>query len=169
VESQKPELDRVDRALLRALSVNARASGAALAAELGVAESTVSMRLRRLQRAGHVRGYRAVIDLAVLGASLQALVSVRLGRHARAQIDEFRSAAPHWPGVIGLFHTGGADDYLLHVAAADAAGLRDFVLEHLAQHPAVAHTETNIIFEYVEGDGWQDLPSQARRPGDRTG
>lgn len=157
LESKKPELDRVDRALLRALSINARASGAALAAELGVAESTVSTRLRRLQQLGHIRGYRAIVDLTALGASLQALISVRLGRHARAQIDDFRSKAPQWSGVIGLFHTGGADDYLLHVAARDATGLRDFVLEHLAEHPAVAHTETNIIFEYVEGDGWQDL------------
>lgn len=157
MESKKPELDRVDRALLRALSVNARASGAALAGEIGVAESTVSLRLRRLQQLGHIRGYRANIDLAALGASLQALISVRLAKHARVQIDDFRNAAPHWPGVIGLFHTAGADDYLLHVAAADASHLRDFVLEHLAEHPAVAHTETNLIFEYVDGDGWQDL------------
>ena len=157
MESKKPELDRVDRALLRALSVNARASGAALASEIGVAESTVSLRLRRLQQLGHIRGYRANIDLAALGASLQALISVRLAKHARVQIDDFRNAAPHWPGVIGLFHTAGADDYLLHVAAADASHLRDFVLEHLAEHPAVAHTETNLIFESVDGDGWQDL------------
>jgi len=113
MDSKKADLDRVDRALLRALSVNARASGAALAAEIGVAESTVSLRLRRLQQLGHIRGYRAIIDLAALGASLQALISVRLAKHARGQIDEFRDEAPHWPGVIGMFHTAGADDYLL--------------------------------------------------------
>ncbi len=150
-------LDRIDRALLRALSVDARASGSALAAGIGVAESTVSVRMRRLRRLGHLKGYRAIIDLAALGAPLQALVSVRLGRHARAQIDDFRAAAPHWPGVIALFHMGGADDYLLHVAATDAAALRDFVLDHLAEHPAVAHTETNLIFEHVDGDGWHSL------------
>ncbi|RNE66469.1 Lrp/AsnC family transcriptional regulator [Cryobacterium tepidiphilum] len=157
MDSHKSDLDRVDRALLRALSVNARASGAALASEIGVAESTVSLRLRRLQQLGHIRGYRANIDLAALGASLQALIAVRLVRHAREQIDDFRNSAPHWPGVIGMFHVAGADDYLIHVAAVDASDLRDFVLEHLTEHPAVAHTETNLIFEYVDGDGWQDL------------
>ena len=54
--AQKAELDRVDRALLTALSKNARASGAALAAEVGVAESTVSLRLRRLQNRQRFRG-----------------------------------------------------------------------------------------------------------------
>ncbi|THG35060.1 Lrp/AsnC family transcriptional regulator [Glaciibacter flavus] len=157
MESKRNELDRVDRALLRALSVNARASGSALAAEVGVAESTVSLRLRRLQNLGYIRGYHADIDLATLGASLQALIAVRLVKHARDEIDAFRAAAPHLPGVLGLFHMAGADDYLLHVAAHDATELRDFVLTHLTGHAAVAHTETNLIFEHVEGDGWQEL------------
>jgi DNA-binding Lrp family transcriptional regulator len=155
--TQKLELDRIDRALIRALSANARAPGAALAAEVGVAESTVSLRLRRLQQQGHIRGFRVDIDLATLGASLQALIAVRLVKHARNQIDAFRAAAPHFPGVLSLYHMAGAEDYLLHVVARDAAELREFVLAHLTGHPAVAHTETNLVFEHVDGDGWYGL------------
>lgn len=156
---KKPALDRIDRALLRALSSDARASGTALATALGVAESTISARLRNLRANGLVRGYRADIDLSVLGLSLQALIAVRLGQHNRAAVDSFRSAAPGWPGVLSMFHTAGADDYLLHVVAQDAEDLRDFVLTYLATHPAVAHSETNLIFEHVEGTGWQALVS----------
>jgi len=155
--AKKPVLDRIDQALLHALSSDARASGAALATAVGVAESTVSTRLRNLRASGLVRGYRADIDLSVLGLSLQALIAVRLGRHNRAAVDSFRSAAPTWPGVLSMFHTAGADDYLLHVVARTAEDLRDFVLTHLATHPAVSHSETNLIFEHVEGTGWQAL------------
>ncbi|MCP2371955.1 DNA-binding Lrp family transcriptional regulator [Agromyces terreus] len=155
--AEKPELDRVDRALLRALSGNARASGAALATEVGVAESTVSLRLRRLQALGTVRGYRVEVDLASLGVSLQALIAIRLVKHDRSEIDAFRSQVPHLPGVISVYHMAGAEDYLLHVAARDAEELREFVLAHLTGHPAVAHTETNLIFEHVDGDGWDKL------------
>ncbi|HWU57781.1 MAG TPA: Lrp/AsnC family transcriptional regulator [Microbacteriaceae bacterium] len=151
------DLDRIDRALIHALSANARASGAAIASAIGVAESTVSLRMRRLQKRGLLRGYRVDIDLAPLGASLQALIAVRLVKHSREQVDAFRAAAPHWPGVLSLFHTGGADDYLLHVAAHDAKELRDFVLDYLTGHPAVAHTETTLIFEQAAGDGWEHL------------
>lgn len=154
---KKPTLDRIDKALLRALSTDARASGAALATSVGVAESTVSTRLRKLHASGLVRGYTADIDLSVLGLSLQALIAVRLGQHNRVAVDSFRSAAPGWPGVLSMFHTAGADDYLLHVVAKDAEDLRDFVLTHLATHPAVSHSETNLIFEHVHGSGWQDL------------
>ncbi|WP_439592793.1 Lrp/AsnC family transcriptional regulator [Microbacterium sp.] len=152
---QKLDLDRIDRALLRALSSNARASGAALAAGLGIAESTVSLRLRRLQANGAIRGYRVELDPDVLGATVQALIAIRLAKHARAEIEAFRRTATTFPGVVSLFHMAGADDFLLHVLARDSAELREFVLTHLTGHPAVAHTETNLIFEHAEADGWQ--------------
>lgn len=154
------ELDRIDRALILALSSNARATGAQLAAELGVAESTVSQRLRKLQSSDVITGYHADVDLIELGIPLQALIAIRLVRHARSDIDDFRSIAPHLPGVVGLFHMAGSEDYLLHVAARDAGELRDFVLNHLTGHPAVAHTETNLIFEHVRGDGWLSLTEE---------
>lgn len=150
-------LDKTDRALLRALATNARMSGAALAASAGIAESTVSLRLKRLQADGHIRGYRTDIDVAALGAGLQALIAVRLTKHVRSEVDAFRQSAVTWPGVLALFHMGGADDYLLHVAAGNAVELRDFVLQHLASHPAVAHTETNLIFEHAPGHGIEHL------------
>lgn len=146
-------IDDTDRAIIRALSSNARMSGAALAAAAGVAESTVSLRLKRLHVSGVIRGYHADVDISALGMTVQALVSIRLVSIVREEVDRFRREAPAWPGVLALFHMGGVDDFLLHVAARDAAELRDFVLEHLAGHPAVAHTETNLIFDYVPGGG----------------
>jgi DNA-binding Lrp family transcriptional regulator len=154
--SQHLALDDIDRALIRALSRNARASGAALAAEVGVAESTVSTRIRRLQTEGEIRGYRVELDFDRI-APIQALISVRLVKHARGDVDRFRDAAPGWPGVRSLFHMAGADDYLLHVVANSATELRDFVLQYLASHPAVKRTETNLIFEHAEGTGWLEL------------
>jgi DNA-binding Lrp family transcriptional regulator len=156
MDSQHLALDEVDRALVRELSQNARASGAALAAAVGIAESTVSARIRRLQSSGDIRGYHVDLDFNRL-APMQALISVRLAKHARSEVDRFREAAPTWPGVRALFHMAGADDYLLHVAANSASDLRDFVLRYLAGHPAVKRTQTNLIFEHVEGTGWLEL------------
>jgi DNA-binding Lrp family transcriptional regulator len=150
-------MDDTDRRILRALSANARMSGSALAAALGVAESTVSLRLKRLQREGYLRGAHADIDLAALGMTVQALISIRLVSIVREDVESFREEAPTWPGVLGLFHMAGVDDFLLHVAARNATELRDFVLEHLAGHPAVANTETNLIFEHVAGRGLEQL------------
>ena len=153
-------IDQIDRALLRALYANARASGSSLAKEAQVAESTVALRLRRLRDDGYLRGFHADINVEALGMTVQAIISVKLVKHVRAEVDAFRRAAPTWPGVLAFFHTGGADDYLLHVAAESATDLRDFVITHLADHPAVAHTETNLVFEHVVGVGLDELLSR---------
>lgn len=150
-------MDDTDRRILRALSANARMSGAALASALGVAESTVSLRIRKLQKDGYLRGAHADIDLSALGMTVQALISVRLVSIIREDVESFRDEAPNWPGVLGLFHMAGVDDFLLHVAARNSTELRDFVLEHLAGHPAVANTETNLIFDHVAGRGLEHL------------
>jgi len=145
------ELDPTDRRLLQALALDARRSGKELAALTGVAESTVSQRLRGLRDSGVVRGYRTELNLAAVGLPLEAVIAVRLSTHTRKHVDSFRAKAAQMPGVLAVFHVAGANDYLLHVAVSDAAALKDFVLEQLATHPAVAHTETSIVFEHTLG------------------
>ena len=93
------------------------------------------------------------LDLAALGRPLQALIAVRLAVHAREQIDAFTSAVRQLPGVLMVFHLAGATDYLVWVAARDAQDLREFVVDHLATHSAVAHAETSLIYEHSRGPG----------------
>src|SRR5215470_5548915 len=146
-------LDDTDRAILEALSADARISNARLAERVGVAPSTALQRVRQLRASGVLRGFHAEIDLAALGRPLQAMVAVRLAVHAREQIDAFTSAVRGLPGVLSVFHLAGATDYLVWIAAADAQDLREFVVDHLATHPAVAHAETSLIYEHQRGPG----------------
>lgn len=152
--SQKVELDDVDLRLLRALRRDARASGSALAAEVGISESTVSLRLKRLRSSGVIRGFSVDIDTSALGIPLQALISVRLAQHDRAEIDAFTAAAPKFPGVVRMYHMAGADDYLLHIVAPDTEAVQAFVLDYLTRYPAVAHTRTNLIYRVEDGTDW---------------
>lgn len=144
-------LDRIDQALVVALLRDARMPNARLADEVGVAPSTALVRLRSLLRSGVIRGFRADVDPAAVGRPVQALVAVRMRAHDRAVIDSFARSLPTLSEVVQTFHVAGSDDYVLHVAVADAEGLRDFVLDHLTTHPAVAHTETNLVFSHSEG------------------
>ena len=98
--AQVLSLDRTDRALLRALTANARASGASLASTLGIAESTVSLRLRRLQTSGVIRRYRVDLNPLALGATVQAPIAHRPVTPARGEIAAARRAAPTPPGVM---------------------------------------------------------------------
>jgi DNA-binding Lrp family transcriptional regulator len=147
------QIDAVDRALLEALSEDARIPNNKLAERAGVAPSTALQRVRALRKSGVLRGFHAEIDLAALGRPLQAMVAVRLAVHNREQIDTFTNAVRRLPGVLTVFHLAGATDYLVWLAAADAQDLREFVVDHLATHPAVAHAETSLIYEHRRGPG----------------
>jgi DNA-binding Lrp family transcriptional regulator len=109
--------------------------------------------VRALRAAGVLRGFHAEIDLAALGRPLQAMVAVRLAVHNREQIDTFTNAVRELPGVLTVFHLAGATDYLVWLAAAHAQDQREFVVGHLATHPAVAHAETSLIYEHRRGPG----------------
>ena len=146
-------VDAVDRALLELLARDARITNQRLAEEVGVAPSTALARLRSLRERGVIRGFHAEVDLAALGRPLQALIAVRLAVHARDQIDDFTRAVHRLPGVLMVFHLTGVTDYLVWVAAADAQDLREFVVDHLATNPSVAHAETSLIYEHHRGPG----------------
>jgi len=152
--SQNVSLDGTDLRLLQELNANARASGAVLAAAVGISESTVSLRLKRLRSLGVIRGFNIDVDPTALGVGLQALISIRLAKHDRTEIDAFTAAAPKFPGVVRMYHMAGADDYLLHIVAADTAAVQSFVLDYLTRYPAVAHTRTNLIYRVEDGSAW---------------
>lgn len=149
----QPVVDAVDRAMLELLAQDARITNQRLAESVGVAPSTAVARLRSLRTRGVIRGFHAKVDLAALGRPLQALIAVRLAVHARAQIDAFTETVRQLSGVVMVFHLAGVTDYLVWVAAADAHELREFVVDHLATHPSVAHAETSLIYEHSRGPG----------------
>ena len=147
----RPPLDTVDQSLLAALVGDARLANNRLAARAGVAPSTALTRVRALQERGVVRGFRAEVDPAAVGRPVQAMVAVRLRTHDRRQIDAFASTITRLPEVLQSFHLAGADDYLLHVAVPSAEYLRDWILDHLTTHPAVAHSQTSLVFGHEHG------------------
>lgn len=147
------ELDALDRAILLALLEDANVTNKALAARLGAAESTCAYRVRSLREHGVIRGTTVRLDPVALGQPVQAMIKVRLGSHTQAVVNALYDSLAAVPGAIQLFHVAGADDFYLHVAAADALALRDLVLNHITVHRAVRQTETHLVFDHREGSG----------------
>ncbi len=144
-------LDAVDHRILRLLAGDARMPNNAVAEAVGIAPSTCLGRVRALRASGAIRGFHADIDPAALGRPLQAMISVRLRAGARSRMVAFTDRMRSLPEVRDVYFLAGADDFLLHVAARDAAGLRDFVVDQLSAHAEVALTETNLIFDHLRG------------------
>ncbi len=146
-------LDGTDRAILAALMTDGRMTNAALAARVGVAESTCAYRVRALRESGVIARIAARLDLAAVGRPIQAVIRVHLSSHSRVHIDELFDRLVAIPGSLSVVHVAGDNDFHLHVAVASPERLRDLILEHITSHPAVTKTETQLVFEVREGVG----------------
>ncbi|MHA6782950.1 Lrp/AsnC family transcriptional regulator [Pseudonocardia saturnea] len=150
---QDVRLDDTDRAIVAALVDDARVSNKELADRVGVAQSTCLARVRALRQSGVIRGYHADIDPRALGHDLQAMIAIRLQPDARSAMAEFTASLTRRPEVLEVYFVAGANDFLVHVATASTDELRRFVGEQLNRDPAVAGTETNLIFEHTRATG----------------
>jgi len=150
-EVKRAQLDELDRKLLRLLSENSRRTNNSLAEELGIAPSTCLARLNQLRDTGVISRFTIEVDPQVLGRELEALIFVRIRPGARHLMSTFAQDMQAKPGVRQLFFLGGADDFVLHVAVRNSADVRQFVLDYLSSNPAVATTQTSLVFEHSHG------------------
>jgi len=151
------ELDRTDRRLVQLLSEDARRSNKELAAAVSIAPSTCSERVQRLRDEGVFRGFHADVEPEVMGIGLQALVVVRLRRHAEDDVQRFWIHAEAMPETIGVYHLSGANDFLCHVVVKDPEHLRRVAVSGFTTLPEVAHIETSLIFEHRSKPTLPDL------------
>lgn len=142
-------LDRIDFAILEHLQNDARLSNKELAGHVGLAPSSCLERVRRLLGSGVLRGFRAEVNPRALGVALEALVFVRLARHARKPVGSFRRHCLELAETLAVYHVAGQYDFIVHVAVRDADHLRDLTLDAFTTRAEVAHLETHLIFEHA--------------------
>jgi Lrp/AsnC family leucine-responsive transcriptional regulator len=152
-------VDALDREVLLALQADGRMSNLALARKLGLSPSAMLGRVRRLERSGAIRGYRAVIDPAALGITLRALVVARLREHSEESIREFEKGIEQVPGVRACYHVTGQFDMVVELALRDLDHLGQLIRVDIARIPGVMNLETMLIMaEPVADDGWPVVP-----------
>ena len=149
-------LDRTDLKIVRLLRNNARLSNKEVARAVGLAPSTCLVRTRLLQQSGAITGFTAEVNPSALGVGLQAMISVRLKRHYKPDVEAFRQLALELPEVVRLYHVAGPIDFLAHVWTRDSEHLRDLAMTAFTAREEVSHIETELIFEHVS---CQELPS----------
>ena len=147
-------LDGVDRRILRALQLDGRNTYDTLAQQVGLSPSAVLRRVKRLEEAGVVLGYVALVAAERIGLPLTAYLNVRLEkhteRHKRNPMDLFRAAVQAWPEVVECSALTGEMDYLLRVVVQDMAHYSRFVMDTLLKHPSVQDCKTSFVLDRVK-------------------
>ena len=150
MSSARASLDSYDEAILRILATEGRIAATELARRIGLSKSPTQARLKRLEDAGVIAGYRAMLDPIAMGLAHVAFVEVRLSDTREAALQAFNRAVRAIPEVEQCHMIASRFDYLLKVRTADIADYRRVLAERISALPHVAATSTYVAMEAVK-------------------
>lgn len=145
-----PDLDVIDRKILRALQDDGKISMGELAEKVGLSPSPCARRVRLMEKAGVIKGYAAIVDQKKVGLPISAFASIKLERQREEDLDRFEDTVSRWPEVLDCYLMTGQRDYLMRVVAADLEAYERFIKDKLTRLDNIASIETSFALGQVK-------------------
>jgi DNA-binding Lrp family transcriptional regulator len=147
------DLDDIDRAMLRDLSLEGDLSAGELGRRFGLSQPAAWRRVKRMQEAGILKGVRMEVDRAALGFGVTVFLGVKLATKGRVSLEDFERAVTAIPEVQVVQHVLGLFDYRLRVVARDIADFERVLRRRIMTLPGLGQVEANVLL------------TEERRPG----
>lgn len=142
-------MDDTDRRILRCLKENSRQNATAIGEKINLSTSAVIERIRRLENAGVIQQYTAIIDQSLLGRDLTAFVEVRLD-HPKYN-DSFHEMIAKFGEISECHYVTGDFDFMLKVITSNSHSLEK-VLTYIKSISGVALTRTLVVLSTIKNE-----------------
>ncbi len=143
-------LDQIDKNILRVIQREGRIPIVELAERVNITKSPCLIRLRKLEKDGFIRGYRADIDPHKVEQSHLVYVQVKLKNTSRKKLNEFNAAVRDIPEILSCHMMSGGYDYLLKVRSKNVQSYSLFMADILSDLPSVQQTSTFPVLQEVK-------------------
>lgn len=160
-------LDRFDIAILQALQDDGRLSNAELANRVGLSAAPCWRRVRALEEAGYIVGYRAEINRHKIGLGVLAFVRLDADRNSGDVLQTLEEAIRSIPEVISCHYISGTGTFELQVVSSDLNSFSKFAREVLINLPSVKDLHTSFSLGEIKASSALPL-SQLLPPKQRS-
>lgn len=144
------DIDRYDRQILQILQEDGRISNQDLADRIGLSPSPCLRRLRALEDAGIVTGYRALLNAKALGYSLMALIYISMDMHTPERFENFEQQIRQISEVLEcLLITGQDADYQIKVVVKDMDAFQELLLNRITRIQGVTGVHSSFVLRKV--------------------
>lgn len=143
------ELDAIDRRILALLQTQGRISNAELAERVHLSPSACHRRVQRLEEAGVISGYVALLDARALRRQTTVFVEITLSGQADEVLDAFEKGVRSIPDVLECHLMAGTADYLLKIVVEDTDDFARIHRQHLSRLPGVAQMHSSFALRTV--------------------
>ncbi len=154
-------LDAIDRKILKELQDNGRITNVELARRVGISAPPCLRRVRALEEAGFIKGYRALLDEKLLGYEVTVFAMVHLSSQADSDLAEFENFVRVQPLVRECWMLSGEIDFVLKCVAPDLKTFQAFVTE-LTAAPHVRNVKTSLTLRNSKDAAM--VPMEMREP-----
>lgn len=154
-------LDAIDLHILRELQADARIPNLVLAGQVGLSPSPCSRRVKLLEEAGVIEGYRTVLNRAKIGLGLTVFAGIRVEGHSHEHADSLVGTVLAMPEVVACHLVSGDVDFLLEVVVADMAAYEGTFLRRLLALPAIRDIRTSFAMRTYKAGGALPVASQS--------
>ena len=145
-------LDKADMIILRQMQEDCRIGLERLAELCALSVPSVQRRVKKLEDAGVIERYAAVLSPAALGQTLEAFVRVAIERQSKDASQAFQDAIRRRPEVRACYVMTGDQDYLLHVQVPDLQAFAEFSMQVLIGLPGVRDGRSSLVLEAIKRD-----------------
>ena len=136
------DLDDIDLKLISFLQEDCKVPLSKLGEQVGLTAPSVMERVRKLEQAGVIRGYHALVDARKVGLDITAFVGVSI--NYPKNIGVFEQSVVEEPGVLECHHVTGAHTLLLKVRAKNTEAL-EHLISRIRSFEGAERTETMVV------------------------
>lgn len=144
------DLDKYDRNILNVLQQDGRISFTDLGKKVGLTTTPCIERVRKLERAGLIKGYSARLSARNLNAGLVVFVQITLDRTSKQTFEDFRGAIINLNSVQECYLVTGSFDFLVKARVKDMAAYRDLLEGEILSLPGVKESTSIAAMETVK-------------------
>jgi Lrp/AsnC family transcriptional regulator, leucine-responsive regulatory protein len=137
--------DKTDLQILKILQQNGRITNLQLSGEIGLSPAPTLERVRKLENAGVIKSYHAVVDEEELGLGIKTFIMVQLDFHKSNTIQTFAEEVSSIREVVECHHVTGGCDFLLKVYAKDIRAYERLIMEKISNISVVKTIQTMMI------------------------
>jgi DNA-binding Lrp family transcriptional regulator len=142
-------MDTIDRKILAELLKDGRLSVTKLGERVGLSLSPCHRRVRALEQAGVISGYRAEIDATSVKLTFSAIIFVTLKEASSTSVQSFESAVSDVPEIIQAERLFGDPSYMLHVVTRDLSAFQTLYDCSLSALPGVFRMTSTLVMKSV--------------------
>jgi Lrp/AsnC family transcriptional regulator, leucine-responsive regulatory protein len=143
-------LDDKDKAILRYLQNNAKATVREIATNVHLSTTPVHERIRRMEEDGVILQYATILNHSRINKGLMAIVYISLKEHSKKSGGKFIKTIEEMPEVIEFYIISGAFDFMLKVVAENMDDYYNFHVNKLGQVENLAQVQSTFIMGVIK-------------------